>query len=296
MTASNFNPGTEKVHFRDVVVNGSASGRVAYPLRLGVETRCRPGYGQRGATRTLDEPCCIFQYTLAGQGLFEDDRGEHRLPAGTGFLCESHDPRIAYRFPAGAERAWEFVYMSFNADPLGGLVRDIGERKGRVMTLPLEHPILIRLLRLVQGGESLLFLSPAEAAVLVMDLLSTLTAALAGPGENEEDRTIRQVQTLIQKRLPEGRVDLRHLAEELGMTRGHLCRIFKEKTGQTPYQCILRKQMLLACQWLLEEHLTVKETAYRLGFSTPANFIRAFKHVTGMTTREFLRQGMLPNL
>lgn len=286
----------EKVHFRDVVLHGVASRRLVYPIRIGIETRNRPGYGQRGAARTIDDPCCVFQYTLAGTGLFEDDRGQTLLPPGTGFMCESHDPRIAYRFPDGAEDAWEFLYMSFNADPLSHLVRKMGERCGRVVRIPKEAPVLDRLLRLAGVRESLVFMPPAEAAVLVMDLLSAVTGAVTGDAGYVEDKTIRHIQTLIQKKIREGRIDLIELAGELGMSRGNLCRVYKEKTGMSPYQYILRKQMLIACQWLLEEHLTVKETAYRLGFSTPANFVRSFKRVTGMTTRELLRQGVLPRL
>lgn len=296
MKASERKVKPDKVHFRDVVIHGDAAQRLAYPLRIGIETRNRPGYGQKGATRTIDDPCCIFQYTLSGTGQFDDDRGQAPLPAGTGFICESHDPRIAYRFPEDAKEPWEFLYISFNADPLAHVVREMGERVGRIVQLPREVPILNRLLRLAQVRESLVFMPAAEAAVLVMDLLSAVTGAASGFTESEEDKTIKHIQTLIQKRIQAGRVDLIELADELGMSRGNLCRLYKEKTGWSPYQYILRKQMLLACQWLLEEHLTVKETSYRLGFSTPANFIRSFKHVTGMTTREFLRQGVLPQL
>jgi AraC-like DNA-binding protein len=296
MEADNLRIPPEKVHFRDVVINGAVSRRVAYPIRIGVETRNRPGYGQRGATRTIDDPCCIFQYTLAGQGLFIDDQGEHPLPMGTGFLCESHDPRIAYRFPSGGEQSWEFLYMSFNADPLAALVKEFGERMGRVVTLPMELPVLNQIQRLLRAKDSLLFMPAGEAAVLVMDLLSAFAGFVTGGQETAEDLTIKQIQTLIHKRLQEGRIDLIELAEELGMSRGNLCRFYRAQTGMSPYQYILRKQMLLACQWLLEEHLTVKETAARLGFSTPANFIRSFKKVTGMTTRQFLKQGLLPRL
>ncbi|MEX2606165.1 MAG: hypothetical protein WD708_02370 [Kiritimatiellia bacterium] len=38
MKAQETKTGSEKVHFRDVVVGGAASGRIATPLRLGVES------------------------------------------------------------------------------------------------------------------------------------------------------------------------------------------------------------------------------------------------------------------
>ncbi|WFB34630.1 AraC family transcriptional regulator [Kiritimatiellota bacterium B12222] len=286
----------EKVQFRDVVMNGSKASRLAYPIRMGLETRCRIDYGQRGAMRTIDEPCCIFQYTLKGEGVFSDENGEVAVPAGCGFLCESHDPNIAYHYPVDGTQPWEFVYINFNADPLAGLVREFGKRLGRVVSLPMTSSILQRFLFLAQERDSLLFMTAGEASALVMDLLSALASAAAGEPESKEDLLIKHIQTQIHQRLPEGRIDLIDLAEALGMSRGNLCRFYRQQTGLTPYQYILRKQMLLACQWLLDEQLSVKETANRLGFSTPANFIRSFKQVTGMTTREFLSQGLLPRL
>jgi len=287
---------SEKVHFRDVVIRGSKSQRLAYPLRMGLETRYKEGYGQQGATRTIDEASCIFQYTLSGCGLFTDDLGDHLLPAGTGFICESHDPRIGYRLPPGAKEPWEFLYLGFNADPMAALVRELGERRGRVVSLSIQTPAIKRILHLAREEASVLFMDEADAARIVLDMISAIAGSSKGKGASKEDEIIRQIQTLIQQKLADGRIDLIELSEEVGMSRGNLCRFYKQRTGDSPYQYILRKQMLLACQWLLEEHLTVKEVASRLGFSTPANFVRSFKQVTGMTTREFLRQGVLPRL
>ncbi|MDF3128265.1 AraC family transcriptional regulator [Kiritimatiellaeota bacterium B1221] len=287
---------TDRVHFRDVVINGDHSQRLAYPIRMGIETRHRSSYGQKGATRTDSDPCCIFQYTLRGEGQFTDETGTQCLPPGTGFLCESHDPETAYAYPATGSEAWEFFYLNFNVDPLGPLVRVFGKKLGRVITLPETSSVMCRLLYLARIQDSILFLSAGEAASLVLDLISALAGAASGEPETKEDLLLKKVQTFIQSRLPEGRIDLNELAEALEMSRGNLCRFYRQKTGISPYQYILKKQMLLACQWMLEEQLTVKEVSARLGFSTPANFIRSFKQVTGLTTREFLSQGLLPQL
>ncbi len=238
MKSDEFKAKPEKVHFRDVVIHGTASRRLVYPIRIGVETRNRPGYGQRGATRTIDDPCCIFQYTLAGTGLFEDDRGRTPLPPGTGFMCESHDPRIAYRFPEDAEDAWDFLYMSFNADPLSHLVREMGERCGRVVRIPKEAPILDRLLRLARVPESLVFMPPSEAAVLVMDLLSAVTGAAAGIPGAAEDKTIRHIQTLIQKNHP-GVTQPRCFAATLSHMHVSPHRRFPSKVQRTLFSPIL---------------------------------------------------------
>ncbi len=285
----------ETVYFRDFVITGAPGQCLAPPLRVGLETRCRPSYGQRGATRTIDAPCCIFQYTLAGEGIFEDDRGMHRLPPGTGFLCESHDPRIAYRYPPTGQTPWQFVYLSFAADPLGPVVKRFGEQTGRVISLPADNFMITRLVELGSGIDGSVYMSAGEATGLVLDLLRTIVGAMPVEEESFEDRQLRRIQARIEAWLPEGRIDLTELARAVGMSRGHLCRFFRDKTGLSPYQYILRKQMLLACQWLSERRLPVKQLADTFGFANPANFSRAFKQVTGMTTRQFLQHRHLPS-
>lgn len=286
----------EKVHFRDVLVAGENPDPVALPHRVGIETRCRAGYGQRGATRTLDAPCCIFQYTLRGEGVFEDDRGLHSLPPGTGFLCESHDPRIAYRYPEKGNEPWEFVYISFGGDGVTRTVRDFGERDTRVLNPDPNAPALSELIRRAAAPGSTLHLERHEAVGVVMGLLAEVLASQAGKETADSARRIKRIQIRVEELLIEGRVDLTELAESVGMSREGLCRFYREQTGESPYQYIRKKQMLLACQWLLEGHWSVKEVGGRLGFSSPSNFIRSFKQIIGLTPKELTVQGVLPRM
>ncbi len=283
-------PPFEQVHFRDVETTGGRDPGLATPLRVGLETRCRPSYGQRGATRTIDSPACVFQFTLAGIGQFEDDTGCHDLPAGSGFLCESHDPRIAYRYPPAGRQPWRFVYLSFAAAPMAPLVRALGDRLGRLVRLPPASPSVRRLVHLAEIDEPTLFISAGEGAALVFDLLGEIAAAMPRGREHPDEMLFQRVTQEIHRRLADGRVEVGEVAATVGVSQGQLFRLFRRQAGDSPYQFIVRKQMLLACQWLAEGRTSVKEIADRLGFSTPANFVRAFKKAVGQTTRQF-RQG-----
>jgi AraC-like DNA-binding protein len=288
---------SEKVHFRDVVVSGGDPLPVAVPYRVGIETRSRAGYGQQGATRTLDDPCCIFQFTLQGEGRFSDDRGEHRLPPGAGFLCESHDPRIGYRYPEGERDPWEFVYMSFGGEGVTRLVRDFGERDSRVLQVDSAQPGVSALIQQASGEGSTLFLERMQAVSLVMNLLAAVLSSHADerPQPTAEQK-VKQIQLRMEHLLIEGRVDLTELAEAVGMSRASLCRFYRDHTGESPYHYVRKKQMMLACQWLLEGNWTVKEMAARFEFSSASNFIRSFKQIIGITPSELIKQGMLPRI
>ncbi len=81
----------------------------------------------------------------------------------------------------------------------------------------------------------------------------------------------------------------RELAELLAMSERNLTRQL-EKNG-TSYSALLAAvQSERACNFLRNPHLSVTEIAYRLGYSEPAAFTRAFRQWTGMSPLKW-RQG-----
>ncbi len=78
----------------------------------------------------------------------------------------------------------------------------------------------------------------------------------------------------------------------LDVSREHLTRVFREQTGVTPYQFILRQRTVLACRLLQEGNFTNKEIAARLGYSSPAHFLRSFRSLVGVTPGEFRSAGL----
>ncbi len=104
-----------------------------------------PGYRHEGRYRQ-SESHCLFKYTLAGEGCFRDARGEHRVPAGCGFLCEIPDPVTAYYYPPEARVPWEFVYVCFDGPAALAMVHELNARCGPIYPLSPESEIIGRLL------------------------------------------------------------------------------------------------------------------------------------------------------
>lgn len=76
------------------------------------------------------------------------------------------------------------------------------------------------------------------------------------------------------------------LAELLGCNRSHLSRIFKEQTGSSLEEYILRVKMLRAEKLLLkdrENKLTVTEISERMGFCRLDYFIKVFRNFFGLS-------------
>jgi AraC-like DNA-binding protein len=93
-----------------------------------------------------------------------------------------------------------------------------------------------------------------------------------------------EVERRLEPMLASGSVRIEQVARELGYSRQTLYRRLKAE-GVTFARLLdgLRRRLALR---FLREGVSVKEVAYRLGFSDPAAFSRAFKRWTGSSPSE----------
>jgi AraC-like DNA-binding protein len=98
----------------------------------------------------------------------------------------------------------------------------------------------------------------------------------------------REVESAVEKLLASGEVTMDRVAGELGHSRQTLYRRLKAE-GATFEQLLAELRRRLALRFVRDQGLSVKETAYRLGFSDPAAFSRAFKRWTGSSPRAMRR-------
>jgi AraC-like DNA-binding protein len=115
-------------------------------------------------------------------------------------------------------------------------------------------------------------------------LLGELAKAVEGRMTTQRNGFRREVERLMEPMLASGPVRIGEVARELGCSRQTLYRRLKEE-GVTFVELLDGLRRRLALRLVREQGLSVKESAYRLGFSDPASFSRAFKRWTGMSPR-----------
>lgn len=81
-----------------------------------------------------------------------------------------------------------------------------------------------------------------------------------------------------------------HLAELLGVSENYFLRIFKQTTGQSPYQYISETRIKYAKQLLRNKSNRISDVAISCGFNSLSAFSRTFKNITGQTPKEFQNQ------
>jgi AraC-like DNA-binding protein len=96
----------------------------------------------------------------------------------------------------------------------------------------------------------------------------------------------RQVEDAIERLIGQGEVSADGVAAVLNLSRPTLYRRLKAE-GTTFQDLLEAKRRQLAIRMLGVERSSVKAAAYRLGFSDPAAFSRAFKRWTGHSPSAF---------
>jgi len=87
---------------------------------------------------------------------------------------------------------------------------------------------------------------------------------------------IEKIVSSIEKNIDKTNFSTEFLANELLMSRTKLHRKVQQITGQAPGEFIRNFKLKKAANLLLENKLTVTQIAYEIGFSSPAQFTRAF--------------------
>ena len=96
----------------------------------------------------------------------------------------------------------------------------------------------------------------------------------------------KEVEDAIEPLLGCGEVSIDRVARQLGMSRQTLYRRLKAE-GATFERLLEAKRRQLAVRYLGLDRSSVKAAAYKLGFSDPAAFSRAFKRWTGIRPSDF---------
>lgn len=87
-------------------------------------------------------------------------------------------------------------------------------------------------------------------------------------------------------------INIADLLRISSMSKSSFYRAFVDELGLTPYQLIIEERIKIAKKLLIEEKLSIKETAYAAGFSSANYFIRLFKKHEGKTPKQFVIEKM----
>lgn len=133
-----------------------------------------------------------------------------------------------------------------------------------------------------------------EAAIshltLLLVELSRLATDIVGDLQLTDEPLLAEVFGFIEEHYSE-RISLKDVARAVGLTPGHLTTVVRRKTGRTVLEWISERRMADARRLLVETDLAVEEVGRRVGYSTPAYFVKHFRRSHGTTPLSWRRAG-----
>lgn len=138
------------------------------------------------------------------------------------------------------------------------------------------------------GGSSSRLYAESAVTFLVTHLLqhySIHQQILRDYAEGLSKYKLQQAIDYIQAHLAED-ISLEAIATELGMSRYYFCRLFKQSTGISPHQYVIKCRIDRAKDLLLQGHKSIADVAFQVGFSSQSHFTKHFKRLVGVTPKQ----------
>jgi two-component system, response regulator YesN len=106
----------------------------------------------------------------------------------------------------------------------------------------------------------------------------------------KQDQTIIKINQLIDRGFEDPNFSLDLLADSIGMSTAHMCRVYKQYTGNTIIDILGEKRMDQARKLLIDTNLSINEIAEKVGYINASYFYRVFKKANGVTPNEYRKK------
>ncbi len=102
----------------------------------------------------------------------------------------------------------------------------------------------------------------------------------------KEDKHLRNAYELVQTSYSQS-LSVSDMASVCDVHESHLSSLFKNRIGISPMQYLMCYRVCVACRYLIDDELPIKEITVRCGFKTTAHFSRVFKQQTGCSPARY---------
>jgi AraC family transcriptional regulator len=92
---------------------------------------------------------------------------------------------------------------------------------------------------------------------------------------------LRRIIDYIEANLDENALQLSQLAEVAGVSLYHFAKLFKQSTGESPHQFVIRRRIERAKNLLRNPSTSVLEASVRTGFADQRHFAKVFRRLVG---------------
>jgi AraC-like DNA-binding protein len=228
--------------------------------------------------RTLTEYQII--YITKGRGIFEVNDRTHVVVPGSVMVVF---PGIPHLYKPEYEVGWTEYWVGFKG-PHADALREHGFLSDAkpLYEVGLQNTLIglfNQIFELVQSQQPLYQI---QASSCVLTLIAEILAQERRAVQHTHSEQLVEKAKFYMEENIYSEINLNRIGEMLGVSTSHLNEVFKSYTAMTPYQYYISIKIRKAKDLLEHGALSVKEVAFRLGFTDQYYFSRLFKHKTGI--------------
>ncbi|HWF18020.1 MAG TPA: AraC family transcriptional regulator [Verrucomicrobiae bacterium] len=226
-------------------------------------------------------------YISSGQGKFES-KPDFSVSIGPGhaFLLF---PNVWHRYAPDPETGWHEHWIGFDGAMARGWLRyRFISKKNPVVRINAEDTVLAtfsRVMQAIRGNRPALQQILAGATDNLMGLI--YSAQQTQPAaETQNSNAIQLAITRLQNEF-ERDLNMKLLAQELGVSYSWFRHRFTAHTGLSPHQYLLELRLVHARNLLAETEFSIKEIAMQTGFEDEFYFSRLFRQKLNLTPSQW---------
>ncbi|MGF7047211.1 AraC-like DNA-binding protein [Paenibacillus sp. DS2015] len=234
----------------------------------------------------------LIHTVMEGEGIFQSGNISYKCQVGDTFVIF---PGSLFSYQADIDAPWHYAWVALQGNTALQLLSEIGITQNRPL-LHLEHLTEIhsiyerirlsfqqsaypRLESLEASGWLRLLLH--QFGLTNRSILPVLPKEMPDVIDRQIDQAIRWISLQFHQH-----ISIEHMATTLGYHRAHLSKAFKQKTGMSPKQYLLKVRMDKAKD-LLSGSLTIDQVSSSVGFNDALYFSRQFHKWSGMSPTEY---------
>lgn len=227
---------------------------------------------------------------LSGEGRIEIDGTVHKLTKGNAFLVEV--PGLhKYFYPDDGIEPWEFIWLNIRG-PLSLITwNQLTRNSSTIVNLPMDAVPVQLLWNIFEDiqvhKERNLQLLTAKS----FHWLLSIEGFLKNPGlEHSIKNEKLQAAMKFMKEHYHLNLSLDDIAAHIGISKHHLCRLFKKNINITPFEYLRRRRIEAAAAKLKTTELPINVIAVETGFDNASYFGKVFHSYFGVSPLVYRKQ------
>ena len=229
----------------------------------------------------------VFIYCEKGQGWIEHQGTVHKLVSHQAFVIPSHH---THSYGADHIDPWSIYWFHFCGEKISMFNSIYGQiihvEESDSSRYEDRFRLFEEMYQNLERGYS------AENLEYVSFCLMHFLASLKYINQFREIKNVKEIDS-IQKSIKfmrdhiEKKITLEDIARHAGYSTAHFGVLFAKKTSLTPMEYYNQLKIHRSCSYLHFSDMKIKEIAFRLGYSDPFHFTKAFRKEMEITPKEY---------